>query len=283
MFLCGVRKNICTALFLDTQELDSWSTLKANVCIFLYISLKKSSFRNVVMFYVVVGGMGGDWINFLRWFTVWDLQNVLQFFILIKIFENTTIFSISILLFIALKRWNFPDNLNFKGRIGATFLIRSSLNIKQYNKKKKQKTNKLIMGPFKNFPCVIHQTSIRTIEKEEKELRKEERKRKKESQQRKTKLEEDNLKSDEEQEEVLYCFWTFEANILIFKGPNFQISLEYLSVLDLINVNKSALFDFFTIFPTNILSNGSEISNINGNFRLESGIQEDWQNGVSLL
>ena len=62
------------------------------------------------------------------------------------------------------------------------------------------------MGPFKNFPCVIHQTLIRTIEKEEKELRKEERKRKKESQQRKRKLEEDNLKSDEEQEEVLYCF-----------------------------------------------------------------------------
>ena len=120
-------------------------------------------------------------------------------------------------------------------------------------------------------------------EKEEKELRKEERKRKKESQQRKRKLDEDNLSSDEGQEELLYCFWTFEANILIFKGSNFQISLEYLSVLDLVNVNKSALFDFFTIFPTNILSNGSEISNMKGNFRLESGIQEDWQNGVSLL
>ena len=86
MFLCGVRKNIYTALFLDTQELHSWSTLKANVCIFLYISLKKASFRNVVMFYLVVGGIGGDWINFLRWFAVWALQNALQFFILIKIF-----------------------------------------------------------------------------------------------------------------------------------------------------------------------------------------------------
>ena len=37
MFLLGDRKNICTAPFLDTQELHSWSTLKANACIFLCI------------------------------------------------------------------------------------------------------------------------------------------------------------------------------------------------------------------------------------------------------
>ena len=36
MFLFGVRKNICTAPFLDAQELHSSKTLKANVCIFLY-------------------------------------------------------------------------------------------------------------------------------------------------------------------------------------------------------------------------------------------------------
>ena len=36
----GVRKNICTGPFLDVQELHSRSTLKANVCIFLYISVK---------------------------------------------------------------------------------------------------------------------------------------------------------------------------------------------------------------------------------------------------
>ena len=50
MFLFGVRKNICTAPFLGTQELHSWSTLKANVCIFMYPSkhllvLKTSSTR----------------------------------------------------------------------------------------------------------------------------------------------------------------------------------------------------------------------------------------------
>ena len=38
MFLFGVRNNICTKRFLDALEPHSWSTLKANVCIFLYIS-----------------------------------------------------------------------------------------------------------------------------------------------------------------------------------------------------------------------------------------------------
>ena len=45
MFLFGVRKNICTALFPDAQELLYWSTLKANFCIFLYISLRKFLFQ----------------------------------------------------------------------------------------------------------------------------------------------------------------------------------------------------------------------------------------------
>ena len=137
MFLCGVRKNICTTPFRDSQELHSWSTLKANVFIFLYISLKKLfPRRSKVISGVCVcvwgggGGMGGDWINFLRWFSVWALQNVWQFCILIEIFENSTIFCISILLFIALKLLNFFKlkffrQLDFKGKIGATFLVRS--------------------------------------------------------------------------------------------------------------------------------------------------------------
>ena len=44
-FLFGVRKNICTAPFLGAKELNSWSTLKANVCIFLYISLRNLLFQ----------------------------------------------------------------------------------------------------------------------------------------------------------------------------------------------------------------------------------------------
>ena len=39
MFLLGVSKNICTAPFLDAQELHLWSTLKANACMFLYIMI----------------------------------------------------------------------------------------------------------------------------------------------------------------------------------------------------------------------------------------------------
>ena len=45
MFLFAVRKNICTAPFLDAEELHSWSTLKANVRIFLYISIRKFFFQ----------------------------------------------------------------------------------------------------------------------------------------------------------------------------------------------------------------------------------------------
>ena len=45
MFLFGVRNNICTAPFLDAQEPHSWSTLKANVCTFLYISVRKCLFQ----------------------------------------------------------------------------------------------------------------------------------------------------------------------------------------------------------------------------------------------
>ena len=50
-------------------------------------------------------------INLLRRLALWALQNVLQFFILIEIFENSTSFSISIHLFITLKRWNFPQTI----------------------------------------------------------------------------------------------------------------------------------------------------------------------------
>ena len=45
MLLVGVRKNICTAPFLDTQELHSQSTWKANICIFLHISVRKYLFQ----------------------------------------------------------------------------------------------------------------------------------------------------------------------------------------------------------------------------------------------
>ena len=92
MFLINVRKNICAASFPDAQELLSWNTLKENVCIFLYISLKKVYFKDLARFYVVVWGVGGGWIISLRRLAVWVSENVSQFFILIEIFWNSAIF-----------------------------------------------------------------------------------------------------------------------------------------------------------------------------------------------
>ena len=56
MFLFGVRKSICTAPFPDAQELLYWTTLKANVCIFLYISLFVSKMKQDFIWWY--GGLG---------------------------------------------------------------------------------------------------------------------------------------------------------------------------------------------------------------------------------
>ena len=45
VFLVGVRKNICSAPFLDAQELHSQSNWKVNVCIFLQISVGNFLFQ----------------------------------------------------------------------------------------------------------------------------------------------------------------------------------------------------------------------------------------------
>ena len=71
MFLFGVRKNICTASFPDAQELLSWNTLKANICIFLYISLRKFCLKDLARFYMMVWEVGGGWIISLRGLAVW--------------------------------------------------------------------------------------------------------------------------------------------------------------------------------------------------------------------
>ena len=59
--LIDVRKNICTAPFLDVQELHSQSTWKPNVCISLYISVQKYLFqrRRKIL-------SGGKLINLLK-------------------------------------------------------------------------------------------------------------------------------------------------------------------------------------------------------------------------
>ena len=44
IFLAGVRKSIYTVSFLSDQELHSQSNWKANVCMFLYISIRRYLF-----------------------------------------------------------------------------------------------------------------------------------------------------------------------------------------------------------------------------------------------
>ena len=68
--------------------------------------------RDVGRFYLVWA-----WINFFRRFAVWDFWNVLKFLLLIEIF-------IWILSLVASKRWNFPENFDFKGNIVAKFLLK---------------------------------------------------------------------------------------------------------------------------------------------------------------
>ena len=55
MSLFGVRKNICIAPFPDAQELLSYGSLKTNVCMFLYISLRIFLFQ--IRSEILSGGM----------------------------------------------------------------------------------------------------------------------------------------------------------------------------------------------------------------------------------
>ena len=87
--LVDVIKNIDTAPFLDAQELPSRSTLKVNVCIFLYIYLRKFLFQRRSK--LLAGFFFICCITSLRQLTFWALQNVLEFFSLIEIFRNLTI------------------------------------------------------------------------------------------------------------------------------------------------------------------------------------------------
>ena len=65
--------NMFTAPFLDAQELHSWSTLKVNACIVLYISLRKFLFQRRSKVLSGKGWDGGGWIISLRQLTVWAL------------------------------------------------------------------------------------------------------------------------------------------------------------------------------------------------------------------
>ena len=102
MFLFGVRNNICTGPFIDAQELHSSTTLEANVCIFLYISLRNLLFQRRSKALSGISWDGGREVargkqGGLRWLAASALQNVLQFFILIDFLKIQLFFIILIL------------------------------------------------------------------------------------------------------------------------------------------------------------------------------------------
>ena len=77
MFLIGLWKKICTKSFLNAQELYSWRTVKANVYIYLYISVRKFLLQRCRKF--LYGERGGGLKNFLK---------TTQYLSLIKSFKN---------------------------------------------------------------------------------------------------------------------------------------------------------------------------------------------------
>ena len=134
MFLFRARKNILTAPFLDAQELHSWSTSKANVCICFYIFLKKFLFQRrskVLSGKVWDGGKANDFLKAARrQLAVW-VANILHFFILIEIFENSAV-SVFRYFIYSIKTLKFSIQGYDCGYISHKKSL--SLNIKQYEK-----------------------------------------------------------------------------------------------------------------------------------------------------
>ena len=123
MFLLGVRENICTAPFLDAQELHFRSTLKANVSVFLYISVRK--FFSQRRSNILSGDLGKGWMIPEGDSLFGSRKIFYNFSFWLKFFKIQLFFSILTFPSIALKRWNFPYKLDYKRKIVAKFLIRS--------------------------------------------------------------------------------------------------------------------------------------------------------------
>ena len=105
-FLFGVRKNICTTPFFDAQELHSWSILKANVGIYLFISLILFQRRSKILSSGEGGGdgwLGGRLNNFLRVAHCLGLAKCFRIFhIDWNFWKFNYFFSISILIYFQL-------------------------------------------------------------------------------------------------------------------------------------------------------------------------------------
>ena len=91
--------------------------------------------RDVGSFYI------GALNNLLQAARCLGLVKCFQIIILVEIYGNSAIFTISVLPPIALKYCNFQDNLEFKGEVVTNFLLRSHFLSIYNNMTKKQKLN----------------------------------------------------------------------------------------------------------------------------------------------
>ena len=111
------QKNICAALILETL----WKKTSVYFCISSF--QRKSLFQRCSMILYGWGWIRGRLNNFLK--TAHCVRLVKCLIVFHFNWNFRLFFSISILPSIALKRWKFPENLDFKGRIVAKFLIRN--------------------------------------------------------------------------------------------------------------------------------------------------------------
>ena len=113
MFLFGVKKTYSLCHFLKPKNY----ILEANVCTFLYISVRKFLFQRILFGREWVGdGFNNLFKATVKYFT---------FIILIEIFENSIAFQPFDTLIYSIKTMTFPRQLDFRGKIVAKFLIRS--------------------------------------------------------------------------------------------------------------------------------------------------------------
>ena len=116
IFLVGVKKNIPLH--------SAFSRHRESKYLYIPVYLRKKMFVPETWEALIWWGVGLGWRvvnNFLKAARYLGLVKCFNFFIS----EIQLYFSILILPSIALKRLNFPDNLDFKGRIVAIFQIRS--------------------------------------------------------------------------------------------------------------------------------------------------------------
>ena len=97
-------------------------------CMSIYIYVRKFLFQRRSKILSGCSGGGGGGRVWRRLNSFFKAARCLGLVKCLTILEIQQFFNIAILPSIVLKRWNFPDNLYFKGKIVVKLLIKSHLN-----------------------------------------------------------------------------------------------------------------------------------------------------------